>query len=332
MTRNHESRRRSGSAGSDAKPLVSVRWVELFCAVAEAQSFTSAARRLGLTPAAISRAIAKQEAALGAVLFRRTTRSMHLTDEGRGYFERCREALALLEGAERALVDGDDALRGVVRVSAPTTYGPFRLAPFVAGFVERHPDVDVDLRLENRNVDFVTDGCDLAIRMGELADSSLLARRLEEASVGVFASAAYLARRGKPRTADDLERHALLGFVRPSTGRVLPWIFREKDGAPFEITPTVRLRCSGDPLANIALARAGAGLVQCFRFLVERDLAAGDLVEVLPKFAHRTRPFTLLQPPSARAPRRAVRRFADELVAWAASLAPTSGKPVRRAR
>lgn len=298
------------------RALVAARWVELFCAVVEAGSFTAAARALGLTPAAISRAIAKHEAALGALLFRRTTRSMQLTDEGRAYFERCREGLALLEAAERAVAEGESSPRGVVRVSAPTTYGHHRLGRFIAAFVARYPEVDVELHVENRNVDFVTEGYDLAIRMGELGDSSLVARRLEDAAVGVFASPDYVARRGKPRAVEDLERHVLLGFVRPSTGRVLPWIFRERSGEPFEIAPRASLRAAGDPLACVTLARAGAGLVQCFRFLVEAELASSALVEVLPKFAHRTRPFTLLQPPGAHARRLTARLFADELVAF----------------
>lgn len=302
------------------RALVAARWVELFCAVVEAGSFTSAARALGLTPAAISRAIAKHEEALGALLFRRTTRSMHLTDEGRVYFERCREGLAVLEAAERAVTERESRPRGVVRVSAPTTYGHHRLGPFVAAFVERYPEVEVELHVENRNVDFVTEGYDLAIRMGELGDSSLVARRLEDAPVGVFASPAYLSRRGKPRGVEDLERHALLGFVRPSSGRIFPWIFREKGGEPFEIVPRASVRCAADPLACVSLARAGAGLVQCFRFLVEADLASGALVELLPRFAHRTRPFTLLAPPDAGARRLAVRLFADELAAFAASV------------
>lgn len=299
--------------------LVAARWVELFCAVVEAGSFTAAARALGLTPAAISRAIAKHEAALGVLLFRRTTRRMQLTDEGAIYFERCREGLALLESAERAVTEVESRPRGLVRVSAPTTYGHYRVAPFVARFVERYPEVEVELHVENRNVDFVTEGYDLAIRMGELGDSSLVARRLEEGAIGVFASPDYLARRGKPRSAADLERHDLLGFVRPSTGRVLPWIFQERGGAPFEISPRSRIRCAGDFLACVTLARAGAGLVQGFRFLVARELASGELVEVLPKLAGRTRPFTLLQPPSPGARRLAVRVFADELVKWCAS-------------
>lgn len=301
------------------RPLISARWVELFCAVVEAGSFTAAARALGLTPAGVSRAIAKHEAALGVVLFRRTTRRMQLTDEGAVYFERCREGLALLEAAERAVTELESRPRGRVRVSAPTTYGHFRVAPFVARFVERYPEVDVELHVENRNVDFVSEGFDLAIRMGDLGDSSLVARRLEDGALGVFASPDYLRRRGRPRSAEDLERHDLLGFVRPSTGRVLPWIFQERGGEHFEIAPRARIRCAGDFLACVTLASAGAGLVQAYRFLVARELAAGELVEVLPKLAGRTRPFTLLQPPSPGTRRLAVRMFADELVAWCAT-------------
>jgi DNA-binding transcriptional LysR family regulator len=310
------ARRRGAQA---VRALASARSVEVFCAAVDAGSFTAAATQLGMTPAGVSRAIARHEEALGATLLRRTTRRMALTDEGRAYYASCREALALLEAAERELADARAAPRGLVRVSAPTTYGHYRLVPFVADLAARYPEVEVELNVQNRNVDVVAEGYDLAIRMGELGSSSLTARKLEDASLGVFASPEYLARHPRPRAPDDLERHALLGFIRPSSGRVLPWLFRARDGAPFEVAPRARVRVSDDFLASIGLARAGAGLVQAYHFLVAAEVARGELVEVLKPFAGRTRPFTLLQPAAGAGGRRlAVRLFADELAAWCA--------------
>jgi len=294
-----------------------LRAVEVFVAAVEAGNFTRAAARLGLTPAAISRAIARHEDALGVPLFRRTTRNVQLTDDGRGYYERCREALALIDDGERQLTGRQHSPRGRVRISAPTTYGHHRLLPALAGFALAHPDIALEVDISNRNIDFVAEGYDLAIRAGELDDSELVAHRLEDAGVGVFAAPAYLAARGTPRRLEDLDRHTLIGFVRPSTGRVMPWQFRRRDGQLASLTPGPALRCSDDFLACVTLARAGGGLAQVLRFLVEDDLARGTLVEVLGGLASRSRPFTLLQPPR-RTPTAAVRAVVDAILADAA--------------
>lgn len=292
----------------------STRAVEVFVAAVEAGNFTRAAIQLGLTPAAVSRAIARHEAALGVRLFRRTTRTMHLTDDGRAYADRCRQALALLAEAERELTRRRGAPRGLVRVSAPTTYGLPRVVPVIARVRARYPEIEIELNISNRNVDFVAEGYDLAVRMGEPADSELVAHKLLDASVGVFASPAYLAAHGRPRRLDDLERHRLIAFVRPSSGRMLPWVFRRGDDSHVSINPSGALRCTDDFVACVALARAGAGLVQAYHFLVADDLARGILVEVLPGFAGRTRPFHLLQPPR-RELTPAARVVADALIA-----------------
>jgi DNA-binding transcriptional LysR family regulator len=240
---------------------------------------------------------------------------MRLTDVGQAYYEECRQALALLESAERHLTSRQIVPHGTVRLSAPTTQ--MRILPFVADWAARHPKVRVEVDISNRNVDFIAEGFDMAIRAGELGDSTMVARKLQDASLGVFASPDYLARRTKPKAVADLDHHALIGFVRPSTGRVLPWLFRER-GAPFEIAPRASLRVSGDFRGCIALARAGAGLVQAYHDLVADDLVSGALVEVLRPFAGRSRPFTLLTP-SGPIPTLAARSFADELVAFCRS-------------
>lgn len=291
----------------------STRAVETFCCVVEAGSFTAAATVLGVTPAAVSRAIGAHEAELGVRLFQRTTRSMRLSDEGRGYFEQCRRALSLIENAERALTQKQTEPRGRIRMSVPTTYGHYRVLPVVARFGAQYPHVTLDVNVANRNIDFVAEGYDLAVRLGELDDSTLIARKLEDAALGIYASPKYLARRKAPRRPEDLEKHALLGFVRPSTGRVMPWLFKAKGGSPFEMTPRATTRCSDDFLACVTLAREGAGLLQAYRFIVEEDVARGNLIEVLEPYAGRSRPFTLLEP-SGRVPSLAVRLFTDALI------------------
>ena len=294
--------------------IASTRVVELFVTAVEAGNFTRAASRLGVTPAAVSRAIGRHEQALGVRLFRRTTRTVRLTDEGQTYYERCRQALALIDDAERELGHRQTAPRGLVRLSVPTTYGHTRVLPVIARLREAYPDVAVEIDVSNRNVDFVTEGYDLAIRAGVLDDSELVAHKLEDASLGVFASPTYLARHGTPRRVEDLDRHTRIAFVRPSTGRVVPWLFRRRDGAQFAMVPPADVRCSDDFLACITLARCGAGLTQAYHFLVEDDLARGTLVEVLRPLAGRSWPFTLLQPPR-RTPTLAVRLVVDGILA-----------------
>lgn len=301
--------------------IASTRTVELFVAAVEAGNFTRAATRLRLTPAAVSRAIGRYEDALGVRLFRRSTRKVELSDEGRLHYERCREAIALIDDGERQLSalqsgrrDGLAASpRGRVRISAPTTYGHHRLLPLLARFAAAHPAIAVEVDISNRNIDFVAEGFDLAIRAGELADSELVAHRLEEATLGVFAAPSYLAGCGTPRRLEELARHRLVGFVLPSTGRVMPWVFRRRDGSHAALTPVGGLRCVDDFLGCITLARAGAGLIQSFHFLVADDVARGALVEVLTGLAGRTRPFTLLQPPR-RTPSAAVRALVDAIL------------------
>jgi DNA-binding transcriptional LysR family regulator len=219
----------------------------------------------------------------------------------------------VLERAEEALTQKQSTPRGKVRISAPTTYGHARVLPSIARFSRGHPAVSIEVNISNRNIDFVAEGYDLAVRMGDLDDSSLVVRKLEDATLGLFASPDYLKLRGRPRSAADLERHDLIGFVRPSTGKTMAIALRDRDGSPFEISANGPLRCSDDFLGCITLAREGAGIVQAYHFLVEADVAAGRLVPLLEKLGGRTRPFSLLMPTRAAQPL-AVRLLADALV------------------
>ncbi len=270
--------------------------IALFCKSAELGSFSSAAQAMGLTPAAVSRGVGRLEDRLGVKLFRRTTRSMQLTDDGRTYFEQCRSAIAQIDDAEKNITGQHGEPRGLLRISAPTTYAHYRLLPRLANFKSRHPLIELDINISNRNIDFVEEGYDVAIRLGTPPDSRLIARKLEDARMGVYASPAYLKKQGTPQSLDDLKNrrtHTLLPFVLPSTGKLLPWIFMD-GSTPIDLMPTSHVRVLDDPLGCAVLAASGMGLVQTYSWIA--GSYGKQLVEVLKPFAGCTRPFYLLYP------------------------------------
>ncbi|PIA66973.1 LysR family transcriptional regulator [Ectopseudomonas toyotomiensis] len=283
--------------------------IELFCLAAELGSFTAAGLAAGVTPAAVSRSIGRLEERLGSRLFVRTTRSIRLTEGGRGYYEQCRQALTQMVEAERTLTGQQQEPSGTLRISLPTTYGHHRILPLLPEFRRRFPKVQVDVHLGNRNIDFVGEGYDLAIRVRAQPDSTLIARPLEDARLVVVATPEYLARAGTPQTLDDLARHDCIQFELPSSGRRITWLFSE-DRTEREILTEGGYVCSDDVLGGVTLAKHGAGLFQTYRFIVERELADGSLVEVLQPFAGRSRPFTLLYPHGRHMPLR-LRTFVD---------------------
>src|SRR5438105_12974894 len=166
--------------------------IELLCLTAESQSFTAAANAAGLTPAAVSRSISRLEARLGVQLFSRTTRQVRLTEAGRAYVSQCRQALGQLLEAERELTGRQVQASGTVRLSLPTSYGHYRVLPLLPAFRAMYPEVQLELQLSNRNVDFTADGYELAVRGRTPPDSGLIARTLEDADLVVVASPAYL--------------------------------------------------------------------------------------------------------------------------------------------
>jgi len=272
--------------------------VETFVTVVERGSLTAAAVALSTTPSVVSRAVARLEARLGSQLLRRTTRSIGLTEAGKLYMEQSRAAFAQIAEAERAIQGTSEAVTGRIRISAPTTYGHYRLPALLQRFSALHPDVRVDLNISNRNVDLVSEGYDFAIRLGALKDSSLVARKLEDAPLVLVCSPAY-ARRGLPQDVAGLAGHRCLSFLIPSTGRALPWGFR-RDGEDVEWAPESPVTVTDDVLGVVSLAEAGMGICQTFRFIAEERLARGALLEVLPQFQGRSRPFSLLYPPQRR--------------------------------
>jgi DNA-binding transcriptional LysR family regulator len=269
--------------------------IELFHHVAEQRSFTAAARVLGLAPSALTRAVARLEAHLGVRLLTRSTRQVRLNENGIAYLERTRTAFLMIGDAERLLMGKQSAPQGLLRISAPTTYGHYRLAPRIANFMQQYPQIKFEFNFSNRNIDFVAEGFDLAIRMGELADSNLIAHLLPPEPVLTCASPEYLAKHGQPKNPADLSQHQCLTFLLPSSGRVLPWIFRQ-EGRDMEYTPIKTISISEDALAMAVLAKQGVGICQTLKFVVQDELNAGRLVEVLQSHAGRARQFSLLYP------------------------------------
>ena len=306
--------------------------IELFCLAADAGSFTAAAKTAGVTPAAVSRSIARLEKRLGVRLFVRSTRSIRLTEGGKVYFEQSRAALNQLIEAERKVTGEQAQPSGTLRISAPTCYGNFRLLPLLPAFRAKYPLIKVEAHISNRNVDFHEENFDAAIRFRAPPDSMMVSRRLEDAALLVVASPKYLKRQGTPRTLSDLQQHECIQTALPSSGRQIAWSFNE-DGQEKEIFSSGSYACAEDALAGVSLAKAGAGLFQTYRFIVEKDLAEGGLVEVLQKFGGRSRPVSLLYPHGRLLPSR-VRAFVDFLTQQSQGwlLAPNRNRPAVRKR
>jgi DNA-binding transcriptional LysR family regulator len=286
--------------------------IELFCLAAEAGSFTGAAHTAGVTPAAVSRSISRLEKRLGVRLFVRSTRSIRLTEGGKSYFEQCRAALNQLVEAERKVTGEQIQPSGTLRISAPTTYGHHRLLPLLPLFRAKYPLIKLEVQISNRNVDFHEENFDLAIRFRSPPDSTMTARHLEDATLVVVASPAYLKRAGEPRKLADLEQHECIQFDLPSSGRRIPWLFKE-DGNEREIILGGNYSCTEDLLACVTLAKADAGLFQTYKFIVKKELADGSLVEVLQAFGGCSRPLSLLYPHGRSLPSR-VRAIIDFMI------------------
>lgn len=248
-----------------------------FVTVVDAGSFSAAARLLGMGQPAVSKAIATLEDYLGVRLMVRTTRSHSLTEAGQRFYERARVTLDEADAAEAAARDEASALTGRLRVSAPPVYASFQIIPRLAGFLAAHPDLSVDLVLDDRRIDLVEEGVDLAIRTGELGDSTLVARRIDRAKRLIVGSRTYLDSHGEPETPAALQQHQVItytGFHGPAG-----WTFR-RGTANVSVAVTGRLRVSAAEGLRAALL-ADLGLAMVSERMIEAELAAGVLRPVL---------------------------------------------------
>jgi DNA-binding transcriptional LysR family regulator len=283
-----------------------------FVAVCETESLTAAAKRLGLSLSVLSRQISSLETRLGTQLLYRTTRSISLTDAGSRYLERARRILGDLEEAELAAQGERAEPRGKLSITAPLIFGRLHVAPLLARLVERHPDVTVELDLSDRFVSLVEEGHDLAIRIGHLPDSQLIARRFGETRRALVASPSYLKKAGTPLHPADLKNFATIAFMPVSPS--FDWHFAEA-GADLGIRLDPRFVTNNGDTA-IALAFDGAGIARVLHYQVREAIREGRLVEVLAPFAPAPMPIHAVYP-SARLLTAKVRAFID-LIAEAA--------------
>ncbi len=280
-----------------------------FVTVADLQVFAPAARKLKLSPPAVTRLIAALEERLGARLLQRTTRRVALTDVGARYLERARRILADIEEAESA-AEGESARpSGQLVVSAPLGFGRLHVSPVMSAYLKRYPEVSGELRLEDRMVSLVEDGIDLAVRIGELADSSLVARHVGEMRRIVVASPAYLKARGELRHPADIASHDTIQFG--STVALSDWRFAD-GGAEVRVATTPRLLTNSSDAA-VQYAEAGGGLTRVLAYQAAASLKAGRLKIVLEKFELPASPIHIVYPTS-RLLSAKVRTFIDLVV------------------
>ena len=252
--------------------------IEVFVEAVEAGGFKRAADRLSLTPSAVGKAIARLEERLGVRLFQRTTRTQCLTEDGQQYYERCLRAIEELRTGESLLETGRREVVGKLRVSLPVLFGRYCVAPILRSYARQHPKLELELSFNDRQVDMIADGFDLAVRNGALGNgTSLRARRLISQRKALCASPAYLAERGQPHSLADLRDHDMLVYWR--NDYALPWRLPDVSGDLVDVPVSSRLRFD-DLEAITDAAVEGMGLAWQPHWLISDHIRAGRLVEL----------------------------------------------------
>lgn len=267
-----------------------------FVTTAQEKSFRRAARRLGVTPSAISKAIARLEGELGVRLLNRTSRAVTLTSEGEAFFERSRHAVEAMRAAREIASEAQRAPRGVLRVSLPQALGRLTIVPALPRLLARHPTLSIEAVLTDRKVQLPEETIDVAVRFGELDDSSGVARRLRRVSYITAAAPSYLGRYGRPTKPSDLLEHNCLRF-RPPSGAPHAWDYRQRQtGETIRIEPTGTLTADqGDAL--VAAAVAGLGIIRALDFMIAGELARDELVDILGGWSGSSIPLAVLAAP-----------------------------------
>ncbi len=251
-----------------------------FCAVVAEGSFVKGARKLELSPALASKYVGQLEERLGVRLLNRTTRSLALTEAGQSYYRRCAELLDEFDVLEAVIQDKQAQPAGHLRISAPVSFGETHLSHAFAAFLRENPEISIETRLTDRFVRIVDEGFDMAIRIGALEDSSLIARKLATIPIAIYASPDYLQRRGTPQMPQDLSKHDCVIDSNYKGGA--NWQLRGEEGI---VTVPVQGRYISDNAASCReIVAKGLGIGSGPRFVVEEDLQSGRLVEVLPEF------------------------------------------------
>lgn len=254
--------------------------MKTFAAVVDCGSFVQAADALDMSKPAVSRHVAELEQRLGVRLLQRTTRKLSLTEEGRLFYGRCKAVLADVEVAEDEITAKSIAVKGLIKVNVPVSFGLLELAPLWPDFMTKYPDVELDITLADRIVDLVEEGYDLAVRIARLPNSSLVSRKLASTRMVLCASPGYLKKHGTPKHPCELAEHTVLSYSLLATGD--QWDFEDPEGkVSVTVKPVMRTN-SGDTC--IAAARKSKGVILQPSFMVSADLRSGALVELMPQY------------------------------------------------
>jgi DNA-binding transcriptional LysR family regulator len=283
-----------------------LREIEVFVAVADAGSFAKASRGLRLSPPAVTRAIAALEDRLGARVFNRTTRSLTITDVGQRFLASARRVLADLDAAEKAAMGETAVPQGHLAITASVTFGRSALAPVVCRFLARHPRVTASVLLLDRVVNLVEEAVDVAVRIGHLPDSSLIAKRIGAVHRVLVASPDYLAERGAPASPADLRLHSMIAFTGLMPNREWRFLNGQKTGS-IALHPTFEIN---DAVAAIQAAEMGHGITIALSYMVSEKVRDGKLVPVLDIFTLPPQPVHLVYP-HARLVAPKIRAFVD---------------------
>ncbi|MCB1772486.1 MAG: LysR family transcriptional regulator [Gammaproteobacteria bacterium] len=275
--------------------------LQALVAVVETGSFSRAGDRLGLAKSMVSRRVSQLEQRLGAQLLQRTTRSLSLTGAGQQFYERALRILTDLDDAEQSLADDASGLRGRIRLAAPLSFGLHHLRDALTGFMVQHPAIEVELDLNDREINLVEEGFDVALRIGELRDSTLIAKRLGTIRFVACAGPGYLAEHGTPTHPRDIASHTGLHYTNVPLSQA--WQFDVGERKPLVVIPGIRLRANnGDVLAEAAAA--GLGIVYGPTFIASRHIVAGDLVPILAGYRRAPVGIHAVFPPGRLLPRR----------------------------
>ena len=289
-----------------------MRLLQAFAEAARQRSFAKAARELGLSPSAVAKSVLRLEQQLRLRLFQRTTRRVALTQEGEAFYARCRRVLDELAELSLHAAEAVREPAGTLRIDAPVTYGRKVIVPIAARLVARHPALRIDLRLSDQFTDIIGSGLDAVVRVGEVADNRLVARRIGAQQLAVLGAPAYFRHRGKPRRPQDVHAHDCVVFQMPTSGRHRPWEFLV-NRKPLALHPGPRhVVNEGEGL--VAAACAGLGIIQVPDVIAAEAVQAGALEEVLVAYRPKPMPISVVFPTSRHMPPR-LRAFIDALTA-----------------
>lgn len=282
--------------------------IQIFCKAAECKNFTETSIAIGMTPSAVSKAVSRLEQKLNIKLFQRSTRSMRLTEEGKSYYAVCKSAVENIRDIERQITNSIEPC-GILRISMPNSYGIKKFLPLINDFLAKHSDsILIEVELSNSYINFTKDEFDLAIRIGELKDDRLVAKKLHKGIMKLVASPAYIEKHGMPQSLEDLKAHKCIGLRFPHSGQAMPWEFAA-ESSPFHFKPVM---IHTDSLGALETVIHGFGIMQFFDYGVDKEIAEGRLIELLPELRPAAKNIHLVYPSSRYVPAK-VRLFMDYL-------------------